>query len=453
MRYRARGGLVRDEGRNVIAQRKPTRQNPLEWSYLTRGAARIHSSGFFELRGSPNPLEWSFLTRGAARTHSSGFIEEVVPKIHSSGFCDAPRCRNPLEWISGARTTHGSTRVGLRAQDGRKFEPNRFVARNAGDRSITTTTAHATRIDSPAVYRRALLALSSHALLACSDPPGNRSGSDAFNPALALGGRWTELSFEPSEHYAHRELALVAKEPGAPILIALHGRGESGRGLEKGSRGWRDDYWLDAADARLKAPPLVAKDFQGFVTTDRLAAINASLAKEAYRGLNVVCPYAPHDQGDGVTGERTFAGFLAKVLLPRVREEIGAKEDVPCAIDGVSMGGRLALYAGLTDPATFRGLGGLQPAIHPSRDDFAKLVSLAKARGSLPNMPPVRLVSSEQDPFLEAVGEFTAALTAAGVESRMLVTPGPHDYVWNRGPGSIEMLLWHERTLRGLAPA
>ncbi len=245
----------------------------------------------------------------------------------------------------------------------------------------------------------------------------------------------------------------MAKEPGAPILIALHGRGESGRGLPKGARGWRDDYWIEAADTRLKAPPLVAKDFQGFVTADRLAAINASLAKDAYRGLNVVCPYAPHDQGDGVTGEGTYAGFLAKVLLPRAREEIGASADVPCAIDGVSMGGRLALYAGLTDPTMFRGVGGLQPAIHPSRDDFGKLVELAKARAALPNMPPVRLVSSEQDPFLEAVGEFGAALAAAGVAHSLLVTPGPHDYAWNRGPGAIEMLLWHERTLRGVTPA
>ncbi len=307
------------------------------------------------------------------------------------------------------------------------------------------------------MHRRTLLlsalALSSHALLACSEGARDRAGSNAAGPPPAPSGRWTQLSFDPSDLYPTAQLALVAKEPGAPILVALHGRGESGRGLEKGARGWRDDYWLDAADARLKAPPLVDADFQDFVTRDRLAAINASLAKEPYRGLNVVTPYAPHDQGDGVTGARSFAGWIAKVLLPRAREEIGASADVPCAIDGVSMGGRLAIYAGLTDPATFRGLGGLQPAIHSSRDDMEKLVTLAKARAALPSMPPVRLVSSEQDPFLESVQEFGAALGAAEVPHSVLVTPGPHDYVWNRGPGAIEMLLWHERALRGIAPA
>jgi hypothetical protein len=28
---------------------------------------------------------------------------------------------------------------------------------------------------------------------------------------------------------------------------------------------------------------------------------------------------------------------------------------------------------------------------------------------------------------------------------------GPHDYVFNRGPGGIEMLLFHDRALRGEA--
>ena len=25
--------------------------------------------------------------------------------------------------------------------------------------------------------------------------------------------------------------------------------------------------------------------------------------------------------------------------------------------------------------------------------------------------------------------------------------PGPHDYPFNRGPGAIELLLWHDRVL------
>ena len=30
----------------------------------------------------------------------------------------------------------------------------------------------------------------------------------------------------------------------------------------------------------------------------------------------------------------------------------------------------------------------------------------------------------------------------------MTTVPGPHDYVFNRGPGVLEMLLFHDRALR-----
>ena len=62
----------------------------------------------------------------------------------------------------------------------------------------------------------------------------------------------------------------------------------------------------------------------------------------------------------------------------------------------------------------------------------------------------IRLVSSDGDPFLAAVRALTKALEAVNVPHDLVVTPGPHDYAWNRGPGGAEMLLWQERVLRGL---
>ncbi len=32
------------------------------------------------------------------------------------------------------------------------------------------------------------------------------------------------------------------------------------------------------------------------------------------------------------------------------------------------------------------------------------------------------------------------------------VALGPHNYDFNRGPGGLEMLTWHDRVLRGLEP-
>ena len=59
-------------------------------------------------------------------------------------------------------------------------------------------------------------------------------------------------------------------------------------------------------------------------------------------------------------------------------------------------------------------------------------------------------MSSERDPFLDAVKALGKALQRREVAHLVVITPGPHDYVWNQGPGSYEMLLWHERVLRGL---
>jgi hypothetical protein len=38
----------------------------------------------------------------------------------------------------------------------------------------------------------------------------------------------------------------------------------------------------------------------------------------------------------------------------------------------------------------------------------------------------------------------------AGIAHDFAEVVGPHDYSFNRGPGSIELLLWHDRALSRL---
>lgn len=263
-------------------------------------------------------------------------------------------------------------------------------------------------------------------------------------------GDWTTLKFAPSTHYPEQELAEVLRSEGAPLLVALHGRGEAGRGLPAGAGGWRDAYHLDRARARLAAPPLTERDLLGFVKAERLRAYNASLAANPYRGLAVACPYTPALPDRSVAGSAKFAAFVMKDLLPQAA--VAAKTQLDrkrTGIDGVSMGGRLALWLGLSHPEVFGAVGAMQPAIRASEADaIAALAATAVKQHPL----ALRLVSSERDPFLDAVRALAAALKKRGVEHQLVVTPGPHDYVWNQGPGSYEMLLWHERVLRGLPP-
>jgi enterochelin esterase-like enzyme len=118
-------------------------------------------------------------------------------------------------------------------------------------------------------------------------------------------------------------------------------------------------------------------------------------------------------------------------------------------IDGVSMGGRLALLVGLSRPDVFGAVGALQPALKASEGPMISEL----ARAAMAKHPvQLRLVSSEADPFLPAIRAVSTQLRADGVVHEFLVLHGHHDYEFNRGPGGTEMLLWHERALRGLRP-
>ena len=288
----------------------------------------------------------------------------------------------------------------------------------------------------------------------------NRRGFLGSAASLALGacgrsradtGLWRDLDFAPEPGAWEGQRTLVMAPEGVqtlPLLVALHGRGESGRGLEVGARGWRDDYGLERAHARLRAPPLTREDLGGLVRAERLALLNASLSTTPYEGLCVACPYTPELPDRRVEGAQSFARFLLGRLLPRVRAEVGgAHERAKTGIDGVSMGGRLALLVGLAHPEVFGAVGALQPALRA--EDAEMLLALARAAMERAAVK-LRLVSSEADPFLSAIRVVSHRLQAGGVAHELLVVPGSHDYAWNRGPGGAEMLLWHERVQRGL---
>lgn len=292
----------------------------------------------------------------------------------------------------------------------------------------------------------------------CAGAPSGGSGADpgsgprAPGVAPALGPPWREISFDPSAIYGEEERALVAVPDGAeglPIVVALHGRGET-RSLDAGARGFRDDYGVDRVDGRLRAPPITSQDLLGFTTDRRLAQINESLGAQPYRGVVLVTPFAPDLRDRSFAGAEPFGRFVTSVLIPRAREEARQAQAVPerTGIDGVSMGGRLALWIGFRFPELFGAVGAMQPALRV--EEAASVAALAQgARARNPKLH-IRLLSSEGDPFLAAVNAASAKMKEVGVEHDLVVVPGPHNYEFNRGPGCAEMLLWQERALRGL---
>ncbi len=231
-----------------------------------------------------------------------------------------------------------------------------------------------------------------------------------------------------------------------PVLVALHGRGESVKTPSEGALGWPRDYAMVRAYDRLRSPPLREGDYEGFVDSARMGEANASLAQRPFGGLIVACPWLP-DVRPATTGDiAEYARFLLTVLLPRVHSDTPAlSAPEATGIDGVSLGGAVALRVGLTSPGTFGVVGGIQPAL--SEGQNAEWTALAQgARAARPGMR-LRLMTSHEDYFHDAIVGVSRAWTAGGVSHDFADVPGPHDYIFNRGPGSIELLLWHDRAL------
>ncbi len=228
-----------------------------------------------------------------------------------------------------------------------------------------------------------------------------------------------------------------------PILVALHGLGETTDPVT-GANGWPKSYELQRTYERLLNPPLEPEAFQGLVTSERLSEVNASLAATPFVGPIVACPYLPKDIGGGTPIE-LYAQWLGERLLPRLRSELAGDERLAATgIDGVSLGGWTALRIAMMRPEMFGVVGALQPAIGDmAQVDWAMSLITTKLGNR-----PLRIVTSTEDLYRPTLVELDRRLTEKGIAHEFAITPGPHDYPWNKGPGGIEMLTWHDRMLR-----
>jgi enterochelin esterase-like enzyme len=186
------------------------------------------------------------------------------------------------------------------------------------------------------------------------------------------------------------------------------------------------------------------------VTKERLERINRALGERPYRGLVLAFPYTP----DVLQGESFFEGaaplaeLFVRELIPRLyRETPAIGTPVTTGIDGVSLGGRAAYSVGLLRPEAFGVIGALQAAF----DVEEVPLLLAQARTAQRKQPKLafRLLTSHKDYFREPDSAIARAFSQAGLPMTFDIVEGPHDYDFNRGPGAIEMLLFHDRALRG----
>jgi hypothetical protein len=232
-----------------------------------------------------------------------------------------------------------------------------------------------------------------------------------------------------------------------PVVVALHGRGEAVKPPAEGAMGWPRDYALVRAFDRLHAPPLHESDYEGLVEPAHLIETNEALQRRPFGGVIVACPWLP-DVRPAATGDiAAYTRFVLSTLLPRVHRDTPAlASPESTGIDGVSLGGVVALRIGLGCPETFGAVGGIQPALGAEQTAEWSAMALA-ARARRPEMK-LRLITSQFDYFRDPILALSRAWNAGGIAHDFADLPGPHDYVFNRGPGSIELLLWHDRVLR-----
>lgn len=267
--------------------------------------------------------------------------------------------------------------------------------------------------------------------------------------ASTLETRVWDFSSSPTGPTRAVVMLPARRDPSArwPLLVAFHGWGESNRGVDAGAWGWARDYELGASDSELRHTPLRREAFLGFVEPARYERLRRDLTRRPYRGLIIVTPYTPDtlDPDSGATAS-AYADWVANTLVPRARRELPVLQDrAATGVDGVSLGGLTALEVGLSHPEVFGVVGALQPAVHRRVERV-----LARRRSSAPAQR-IRLVGSRADGLTRHILTLDAAMTARHIAHDMRLVEGPHDYVFNRGPGGVEMLLFHDRALRGLA--
>lgn len=229
-----------------------------------------------------------------------------------------------------------------------------------------------------------------------------------------------------------------------PLVIAFGGAGECAKTPRQGALAWLLYYKLDDAVAALGTSRLETENFRGLVSPAHLADFNRKLKKTPYRGVILACPSSPLLTAGGGPEQPDYEEFIMDELLPALKSRYRVIDDA-VGVDGVSMGGARAMYYGLKYPEIFSTIGSSQGAFGPYMDLYAHL---ADRNESMLKKRPIQLVTSDKDVLAPHVERMHRMLSARNIPHSYLILTGPHDYIFNQGPGSISLLVFHDRALR-----
>ena len=228
-----------------------------------------------------------------------------------------------------------------------------------------------------------------------------------------------------------------------PLVVAFGGMGECMKPPRQSALAWLHYYKTDEAILALQNNRLETQDLRGLATPEQLAAFNARLKSRPYEGIILACPSSPpltpHTRLEIVEYET----FIMEELLPALTKRYRVKAD-KIGVDGVSMGGARSMYYGFKYPGIFASIGSVQGAFGPYLPIYRELLRKNK---DLIGKRPIQIVTSDKDTMGPSVEKMHQILVGEGIKHSYLKLTGPHDYIFNQGPGAVALLLFHNQVL------
>lgn len=267
------------------------------------------------------------------------------------------------------------------------------------------------------IFRRHLLA----GAAACLVPRRVRADVDPSWRPHELDVREVRVEGAQSRLFVLGVPTHLAPGERAPLLVLLHGLGETGD-ERMGAWAWFERYGLGSAYDRMRS-------------------------RGAMRGLVLACPYMPNLPSRDARSFDDYARWLVESVVARARLEAPVL-DAPAStyLCGCSLGGHFSLEVMLRRAVSFGAWGGVQTAIDVAAgqrygERLADALAQAGAR-------PLLVETSTGDPFRAGNRALSAALTRAGVTNTFVELPGPHDQQWLRASGTERMLAWFDAARR-----
>lgn len=232
-------------------------------------------------------------------------------------------------------------------------------------------------------------------------------------------------------------------EKSYPLVIAFGGAGECARLPRDNALAWMHYYKTDEAVETLWDNVLEATDFRDLVTKEQLRHFNERLRNCPYQGVILACPSSPPISDDFPLNSPLYEAFLMEEVIPSLQKHYRIALG-RIGIDGVSMGGARSMYYGMKYPEMFASIGSVQGYFKKFMNTYRELAE--ENQEALRNRH-IQLITSNRDSMARSVREMHDLLMEYDIPHAFLHLRGPHDYIFNQGPGSLALLLFHNEAL------